>query len=51
MLLQQADGQGERTSCFSMVSLVLVSGVMVSLARLVGVAVVVELYVSVVPRW
>ena len=38
-------------SCFSVVTLVLVSGVMLSLARLVGVAVVVELYVSVVPRW
>ena len=48
MLLLQADGQGERTSCFSVVMLVLMSGVMFSLARLVGIAVVVELYVSVV---
>ena len=51
MLLQQADVQGDCTSGLSVVLLVLVSGVMLSLARLVGVAVVVELYVSVLPRW
>ena len=51
MLLQQTDGQGECTSDFSVVLLVQVSGVMLLLAWLVGFAVVVELYVSVVPRW
>ena len=48
MLLQQADGQGECTSGFSVVLLVQVSGVLLSHAWLVGVAVVVELCVSVV---